>query len=398
MSTSKASTMRFTTLVAVGATTAAAATAMLGACLSDLAPFIPADAGADTRTTPPPAAATGCGDGIIATLDDGGDAGESCDPGAGAAPGCTPRCTLSCGGVLGPSGHCYFLADPGDHAAAVEHCARAGGHLVTIGDAEEAKLVDAFVDGGSYRVGLSVSPAANAYVAESVPRVGGSGVPEPGWPRGDDRCAGCFAIVDAGPDGSNITFPPADPDAGDRSCVVARGGVWLEVPCSGASDALTVCEREPAGQRTQYCGGPYCTTLPATSGRKRYVISLEPATAAAASELCRGYDAGRLVVLESPAERAQLAREIVLLARDRDLETNDVWIGLAREDDGWRWDDGVPADDAGAGRPRPWANNEPRPDATGRAFLRLTTFFDTQLVATSPAADAETKLFVCERR
>jgi hypothetical protein len=94
------------------------------ACLPDLADISPTDAGFDGEKIAP---FVGCGDGVIATLDDGGDSGESCDPGKpndvdAQAPGCS-ACQITCEGVLDPAtGHCYFAAGAFDYKGAVGAC------------------------------------------------------------------------------------------------------------------------------------------------------------------------------------------------------------------------------------------------------------------------------------
>jgi hypothetical protein len=362
------------------------AVALVGAasaCLPELSPLPPAK-----EEESPVEASTpfnGCGDGIIATSDDGGDAGESCDPGGITAAGCTPECSISCLGVIGPSGHCYFLTEPSDYANARNNCSAAGGHVVTIGSEAEAALVGAFVDGGSYRVGLTLD---NALFAAYKPDL-----EEPGWPQAQTSCSGCFAegADDAG------QFAELAPDSGlDHHCLVAAGGRWLQVACDESDAGIqTVCEREPIGQRSQPCGGPLCATLASTAGRKRYVISLSPATAEQADLSCSGYEGGSLVVFESREEREELAREIrALLPALEQHPVVTAWIGLAKTDDAWRWDDGRPED---AGRPLPWANAQPAPASKGRAYMRLDVHaFDTQL-AVAGDDDSTPRLFVCQR-
>ena len=134
------------------------------------------------------AASAGCGDGIIANLDDGGDGGEECDPGNEIAVGCTANCTITCSGVVGPSGHCYFFADPtSDYPTALTNCHGAGAHLVTIDSDDETSLVRSLVgDGGIYRVGL----ADDEVIAPGYKTPNGI---EPGWPHADNHCPGCYA-------------------------------------------------------------------------------------------------------------------------------------------------------------------------------------------------------------
>ncbi len=264
-----------------------ACVSIVAACLPELGP-LPTAVAPELEA----GAAIGCGDGIIATNDDGSDAGEACDPGGDPAAGCSPACTISCGGIIGPSGHCYFVADPSDYANAVTNCSNAFAHVVTIGSEDEAKLVRTLAGEASYRVGLLLDDTLTlvAYKPASL-------VEEPGWPTASS-CAGCFA---QGPTDTGA-FAPLDPDAGvgHRCLIAASDDKWLQIPCNRRdSNILTICEREPLGQRAQACGGPLCSTLPSTAGRKRYVISLATATAPQADQFCRGYPGGSLVVLES---------------------------------------------------------------------------------------------------
>lgn len=362
--------------------------AAASACLPELSPLTTFG---DAEASAP---ATGCGDGIIATNDDGGDAGESCDPGGNSsAVGCSQSCSIDCTGVIGPSGHCYFLADPSDYEKALTNCSNAGGHVVTIGSEAEAALVNGLTDGGAYHVGLLLDDRFSL-VAYKTP----SEVEEPGWPHDQSSCPGCFA---AGADDAG-RFAALDPDSGtDHRCLVATLGGWLQIPCSQSDPRVaTICEREPLGQRSQSCGGPLCTTLSSTAGRKRYVISISPANAEQADQFCRGYPNGSLVVFESREEREELARELRLLfPANQQHPVLTAWIGLSKKNDAWLWDDGVDTADAGA-RPAPWANAQPAPDGKGHAYMRLDiNAFDTQLaVATSDDHDAnEPRLFVCQR-
>ena len=86
-----------------------------------------------------------------------------------------------------------------------------------------------------------------------------------GTPNGSiaSHCGGCGA-----PRGDATS----DGDAGANHHCLAAGpdGKWVQVACN-QSDAgvMTVCEREPVGQRSQSCGGPLCTTLSSTAGKKR---------------------------------------------------------------------------------------------------------------------------------
>lgn len=372
--------VRFT-LVALGS--AGALVGVGSACLPELGPLPLADAGVVERPE-----LTGCGDGIIATNDDGSDAGESCDPGGDPAVGCSSTCTIECPGVIGPSGHCYFIAEPSDYQRAVTNCSAAGGHVVTIGGEGEAALVRSLVGTARYRVGLLLDENLSLVAYKTPPLV-----EEPGWPHEQPSCPGCFAkgADDAG------QFAPLVADAGPRpNCLAADvDDRWVQVACNRSDpDILTVCEREPVGQRSQPCGGPLCTTLASTAGKKRYVISISPATAEEADQLCRGYEGGSLVVFESREEREELAREIrALVPASQQHPVLTIWLGLEKSGDVWRWADGL--DVSAAPRPLPWANAQPAPSSTGRAFMRLdVNAFDPQLAATG---DDEPRLFVCQR-
>lgn len=344
------------------------------ACLDDLPPLPPIEADA-------PATLSACGDGLVETLDDGGDAGESCDPGeAGATIGCE-ACALRCSGVLDGTGHCYFLAGrQEEYPDAVEACAGAAAHVVTIASAREAALAEQVTGGQPYWVGLSQSGAVGGY--------GAAKDDEPGWPA-SGACPGCFAIGadDAG------RFEPL-PDAGTNpGCLVAAEGRWRAAPCTGGPH-LTLCEREPAGQRAFFCGGPYCTTLASTAGTKRYVFG--PSTSAEeASRFCEeNYAGGRLVVLRSSEERAELVREIA----GRFGPGFTAWIGLSRRDGGaWLWDDGT-AEDAGA---LPWGDRQPAPPARAfeRAYVRVEGFprVDNQLAESAGPERDGGRVAVCQR-
>lgn len=358
--------------------------AVVSACLPDLRDLpvvVPSEAAAPI---------SGCGDGIIATNDDGSDAGESCDPGANTVIGCSASCTISCGGIIGPSGHCYFVADPSDYQGALTNCNAAGGHVVTIGSEDEARLVGSLVGSGTYRIGLLLDDNLSLVAYKTPPFV-----EEPGWPH-TPTCSGCFA---SGADDAG-QFPSRDPDSGTNHNCLAAGpdGKWLQIACNqGDAGVMTVCEREPVGQRSQACGGPLCTTLSATAGKKRYVISISPATAEDADQFCRSYEGGSLVVFDSREEREELAREIrQLVPASQQHPVLTAWIGLAKKGETWIWDDGVDAADAGS-RPAPWANAQPAPSSKGRAFMRLDiNAFDTQL-AVAGEKEGEPRPFVCQR-
>ncbi|MBX3262099.1 MAG: hypothetical protein KF782_20610 [Labilithrix sp.] len=364
-----------------------AGTGLVFACLPDLEEF---PAGPDAGEPAASAEVLGCGDGVIETLDDGGDAGESCDPGDAQPAGCE-GCTFVCSGGVDDAGHCYFLADDtATYAEAVSACNDARGHVVTIASEREAAFASAIAgaregDAG-YWVGLTFDNNLNAY--GTPPNVG-----EPGWPGAASACSGCFAI---GADGGEFAAHPVDAGDRRRDCLVAEEGTWLEVPCEGSHPFKTLCEREPIGQRIYPCGGLLCTTLQVTAGRKRYVVWPFPATADEAKTLCEtSYDGGALVVFDSREEREQLVREIVQRLRTP-LEDLEVWIGLSLRDGAWTWDDGRAAD--GALRPLPWGRDQPRAAGVGRAFLRVAETFDTQLAQSDEDASAVARrVFVCQR-
>jgi hypothetical protein len=326
---------------------------------------------------------------VIETLDDGGDAGESCDPGealgTARAPGCA-TCRFECpDGAIDDAGHCYFLVGSArTFQDAVQTCANASAHLVTFASEREALFVGALARGRAdtgHWVGLSKKPElGNAY--------GPTGVIEPGWPSPGETCPGCFAI---GSDGGAFA-PYPDGLSVERQCLVARDGAWLGVASEGTLDHAIVCEREPVGQRAFYCGGPYCTTVPVTAGSKRYVISVVQASAAEANELCRtAYASESLVMFDTREEREQLARELGALFPSAE----ELWIGLRTTAEGeWTWEDGVPV---GSGaRPLPWGSGEPA-TPSGRAFIRLSNTVDTQL-ARGDADPLAVRRFVCQRR
>ena len=375
-------------VVLLGATGALLAA---GACLPDLAALGPDDASFQTSTAP----FQGCGDGVIATLDDGGDSGESCDPGSDAAvPGCR-ACQITCEGTLDPrTAHCYFAAGADtSYVAAKARCKAERAHVVTLANATEAKLLEQIsADEAGYWVGLSRSTdLGGAY---------GPPIEEPGFPypgasatAAQGPCPGCFGIGDdAG------TFPLADVDASDTttdtSCLASRSGTWFRVPCSAAVTRPTICEREPAGVRSQPCGNDgICFTVRQTAGKKSYLLSVSPADPDTADTTCRFLDGGSLVVFESREEREQLAHEIY--ARNS-FSAQGVWIGLHAEGGTWIWDDGVVAE-ANAGRPLPWGNAEPTSASEGRALVTVgdLTAYDTQLAHADDSGAA--RFFICQR-
>lgn len=346
---------------------------LAAACLPDLGPLL-----APAEVEPPPALRF-CGDGFIATLEDGGDAGESCDPGDAQAPGCSD-CKVTCSGTIDDAGaNCYFALTPTRvFNDAVRQCANAGAHLVTLSSDREAELVDS-IAAGSHWVGLFVRNDLGAY---------GPTVSEPGYPLPTSNlpCAGCYG---RGADGG--VFPLAsDVDASaEANCIVSEGGGWFRGPCISERTHAVVCEREPVGLRAEFCGvSTSCTTVPATAGRKTYVVSLDSVLAREAEERCR-LQRGTLVVLSSRAEREQLVREITQLAS----ATTTVWIGLSRTASGpWTWDDGTPDD----GYPSAWGSGQPEAGAASRAYLVTDeNVFDTQLAYSD--TEGARRFYVCER-
>jgi hypothetical protein len=342
----------------------------IAACLPDLAP-IPALPDASETVSP----LSACGDGVIETLDDGGDAGESCDPGDAGVPGCE-GCTFTCPGTFDDAGHCYFAVDAATSLReANSACAALGAHVVTLASDREAAVAASNVDGGHWLGLVARDDLGSSSYAPNF----GTDSREPGFRR---ACTGCYAqgADDAG------SFPIYATDAGRTDCLVAEKGQWLQTACEGQAAFATVCEREPVGVRAFFCGGPYCTTLAATAGRKRYVFG--PAVSASeAAKFCRAYDDGHLVMLDSREEREQLVREIV--ARYGRVA---VWIGLSRGGDGgFLWDDGAPA----SARPLPWGADQPGPYGT-QAFLRIdVAAFDTQLAYVGD--DEAPRIVACQR-
>jgi hypothetical protein len=388
---------RATAAVVLAALAAGAgAVAVVGACLPDLDPL-----NAPTEAGPPAEASSGthigqfCGDGLISLLDDGGYAGESCDPGGGDAAalddgstsGCA-ACQVVCQGAIdGRSDHCYFLVGrtTSSHDA-FEACKKAGSHVVTVGSEVEANFASSLVadaGGGPFWLGLEYHPSANGYVTPPF-------VDEPGYVyNSGDSCLGCFG--GASSDGGRL--PPFD-DSGAPGCVVSDGGAWFGARCDGISGPglQTLCEREPPGQRDYVCGGALCTTVPFTFGKKRYVFDPTPVSVDQASQNCTvQYPGSRLVQLDSREEREELVREILLILGPGAQPT--LWIGYRRDstssDAGWVWEDGD------AGRPVPWASNEPAPGGGGRAYLRVYDGYDTALAATEE--DQAVRYTLCER-
>lgn len=396
-------------MVLGAALSSAAIACVVAACLPDLGD-LPPDADASSET-PPTELFQGCGDGVIETLDDGGDSGESCDPGDASPPGCE-SCQFTCTGVIGDAGHCYFLAQPtSSYSAAKSACANAAGHVVTFASVAEVETVRGLVAApssamsSSYWVGLELKNDEQY----------GPTVLEPGWvgPTSTLTCPGCFGV--GADDAGRFPTHPEAVDAGFAAinCLLADiddagGGGWVRVPCTGFDAGVgprtyaTVCEREPVGQRFFFCGGPNCTTLAATAGVKRYVIPTQLMTNEQAAAECSKYGAAQLLVLDSNEEREQIVRE--LLGQFSVSPPNgpvEVWLGLATDESGlWRWGDDHSL--VGSARPLPWGANQPLAGIAGRAFLRITAdTFDTQLVYTDDGGLADggpaRRVVVCQR-
>jgi hypothetical protein len=364
------------------------------ACLPDLA-AIPADEPLEAAVAP----FEGCGDGVIATLDDGGDAGESCDPGGDAqVPGCR-GCRIACEGTLDPeSGHCYFVSGVDEsYALAAARCKAERAHVVTFASNDEISLVNDIASSG-YWVGLSIQ-SADLLGAYGPPA---ERVEEPGFPvpsaastAASGPCEGCFGVgADAG------VFPladPADVDASSEpSCVASQGGsAWFRVPCDRKGlTRTTVCEREPAGLRGKICGNDgICLTVARTAGVKTYLVTVSAADPETAATTCGFLDSGSLVVFDSREEREQLAHEI--FARYPDNEQQ-LWIGLAADGGTWSWDDGVSAADPR--RPPAWGNAQPAGVTSARAFIRVNAgaAYDRQLAYADDGGRAP-RLFICQQ-
>jgi hypothetical protein len=375
---------------------ALAGLAAAGACLPNLAELsaVP-DASFEGAALP----FRGCGDGILATLDDGGDAGESCDPGEIDAdvPGCA-ACQITCeapGGLDPATGHCYFVVGSDtSYNGALNHCRAARAHVVTFASAREVAFVEGVASSAAgYWVSLSRSPTLNqAYGPSDRPEEPGFPFPPASIDASAGPCEGCFGV---GAEGG--VFPIADVDASDTSCVASRGGAWFQVPCSSGLSRATVCEREPAGVRAQDCIGGFCLNVPATAGTKSYLVVVSSAGPEQAAQSCAGLSGGSLVVLGTAEEREQLAHEIV--ARDPSAVEQELWIGLSTDSGVWTWDDGV-VPQGEADHRAPWGNAEPvRLDASAsvRAYMRIAAnAYDTQLAYADDGTN-KPRLYICQR-
>ena len=280
---------------------------------------------------------------------------ETCDPGETGAIGCSATCTVVCEGAVSvATRHCYFVAGKAtSFGEASELCRAASAHVVTFAGDDEVRSVESAAPSGDYWVGLT-RDGTLVYSPE--------GRDEPGHPEPPETgpCTGCFArTADGG------TFPDV---AGTTTtgCLVAVPGLrepWRRVSCTKAAKAYDVlCEREPPGSRGEPCTGGVCIRLPFTP--KRYIYVPSAASSADAREGCRALG-GSLVVLESPEEREELARELARFSPEAG-----VWVGLARlEVDGpFIWENGKPES------LKFWADREPDRDSKPKVPTRA--FFD----------------------
>lgn len=375
-------------------TGAFAALLAAGACLPDLATVTPADASFETSVGP----FQGCGDGVIATLDDGGDAGESCDPGSDAEVLGCGECAVTCSeGQPDPAtGHCYFVTGVDTtYQDALTHCASKRGHVVTLTSQREADFVKSLAADENYWVGL----LRNDIVGGAYQAVGNE---EPGLPfsgatsaTATGPCSGCFVI---GAEGGELSLAPEiDAAAGsDARCIAAVGGRWYRVLCNTTTtQRVTLCEREPVGARAQACIGGICFNVAATAGKKSYFVAVSATDPDTAAQTCASLPSGRLVVFASNEEREQVAHEIRV--RYPDETSQELWLGLVEDGGAWHWDDDVVAV-SGATRPLPWGNAQPATVAGARAYMRLTTTtYDTELSYGDDGSRVP-RLYICERK
>jgi hypothetical protein len=364
--------------------------AIAAACLPDISPagIAAFQGGGDAA---PPVEQSVCGDGVIDL-----DAGEQCDPGDGGGAGCTPSCAVDCpdGSLVDTrTHHCYFtIAQTVRQDQADQGCRDNRAHLVTFTSEAEYGAVAAWGnwDGGAW-VGLVRGQSPQAYVP--------SAMDEPGWAvPPETRCDGCYAHVDAGE-----TFLPALRGAdGGRiigPCVIGAttaGTPWYQFPCDPLVKIFTtICEREPVGTHLSPCAGNvFCLSEPATLGAKRYIYVPTPGTAADAEADCQGLG-GTLFVADTREERDQVAHDLAPFAQ---LGPLGFWIGLSSQSPGrWIWDDGAPDD--GSKRPSIWGDQEPVPSVAvqpvaARAFMKLSTAYDTQLAHAAPGT--QKMPYLCE--
>ncbi len=350
----------------------AAVTVALFGCLPDL------------RVFPPETTGGRCGDGFTDIVGESGPR-EDCDPGEGAAPGCTAGCALACeGGSSVATKHCYFVAGrASSFGAASELCRAASAHVVTFAGDDEVRSAEAAAPSSAYWIGLT-RDATNVYAPE--------GRDEPGFPEAPERgpCSGCFART-----GDDGRFPdaPASPSAGAIGCLVADPGLrgpWKRTSCTNAGrDYDVLCEREPPGALSETCTGGICVRIPLTE--KRYLYVPSPSAPTEAKDLCRTLG-GTLAKLESAEEREALARQLARIAPE-----SSVWIGLSRQtaEGPFQWEDGTPE------TTKLWAEGEPdregRPRAATRAFLDLRgSTYDRRLLRVPQPMDDKPRPCLCQ--
>jgi hypothetical protein len=366
------------------------------ACLPDLAAL------------PPAARGPYCGDGIVDWAREGG-IGEQCDPSEAGARGCTSVCNVDCpsGGYVDPETlHCYFLRDPRPSLKDAQNlCELEGAHVVTFSSNTEYDAFHGWYVDESARfrdsyfwIGLAANGLDQAY--------GSSALDEPGFGVPAASCPGCFGRLPANSDYFATT--DASPGARSLGCVVGlranKGLPWYQALCAGnrvggtgpIANGVTVCEREPPGQRSRPCDAGQCVDLPSTRSVKKYVFKSERATSAAAAAFCRTLPQGELVMPDTREERAQLAREIGRLTPRDGQPASTFWIGLSTTNGSpWHWDDGAPISD----RPSLWGDREPKPAGkAARAYVQISaTSYDTTL-AHVDADTASMRPFVCQYR
>ena len=368
--------------------------------------------------TPDAGRPVGCGDGIITP-----DAGETCDPGPFSDPSCTNDCRVAC--APGPDGGGGFYVDPSSNhcymaysaqaseTEATQICNSLGAHVVTLVNPAETTAVVDKVNGGASRYWVGLKRQGQGMTYSSV-RIGND---EPGWAPAS-TCTGCYAPNVARQQGLIVVDGGAD--AGPPECVIGRSSGAAETIGCNAS-AKVICEREPVGSRSYDCTNGYCFNLVATAGQKHYYLSSVARPAAAAASYCTshfrsdGGPNGTLVILYSDEEREQLVWELLQLGASRGITPPATfWIGLtattsdAGAADGgkpplvWEWDDFTPDGLTSVSSPRPsvWGGVSLNPDPTAtaglRAYLELSSRYDTGLVHSDQMNRGGALPFVCE--